>query len=63
MENRFGLKDLVVVILLVVLILSVWLAMKQWDRQGEQLQTISNRLDDQGRSIIDIQKTLASGVA
>lgn len=63
MENRFSFKDLLVLTLLAVLIVSVWLAIKAWDRQWEQLRGISQRLSDQGRSIIDIQKTLASGVA
>ena len=63
MENRFGFKDLLVLTLLVVLIVSVWLAVKAWDRQWEQLQTIRTRVEDQGRDLRDIQKALASGVA
>lgn len=63
MENRFSFKDLLVLTLLAVLIVSVWLAVKAWDRQWEQLQAIRARVDDQGRDLRDIQKALASGVA
>lgn len=63
MEKRFTVKDFLIIALLLVLVVSVWLAMKQYDRQWEQLQAIRSRLDDQGKDIIDIQKTLASGVA
>ena len=37
MENRFGLKDLVLVLLLLVILASVWIAMKQFDRQHTQM--------------------------
>ena len=37
MENRFGLKDLTVVVLLLAILASVWIAMKQFDRQHSQM--------------------------
>ena len=63
MENRFGFKDLIVTVLLLALLISVWLAMKQYDRQWEQLRAIRARIDEQGRDIIDLRRTLSSGVA
>src|SRR5689334_3391042 len=56
MENRFGVKDFVLMLLLVVLIVSVWLGMKQYDRQWEAVRGIE-------QSLKDIQRTLARGVA
>ena len=61
METRFGFKDVVVVLLLVVLLVSVWLAMHQYDRQWNQLQTISLRLEDQGRDLIAVRRAISSG--
>ena len=47
MENRFGFKDLLLSFLLVVLIASVWLAMKQFDRQWDRLSRIAEQIDQQ----------------
>ena len=63
MENRFTVKDFLLFVLLIALIISVWLAMKQYDRQWEQLRAIRTQLDDQGKDILEVQRTLASGVA
>ena len=43
MENRFGVKDFISMTLLVVLIVSVWIAMKQYDRQWADMQQIRRR--------------------
>ena len=56
MENRFGVKDFVLMLLLVVLIVSVWLGMKQYDRQWDKVPGLE-------QSLKDIQRTLARGVA
>lgn len=63
MENRFTVRDFVLFVLLAILIISVWLAMKQYDRQWEQLRAIQSQLQDQGKDILEVQKKLASGVA
>ena len=63
MENRFGVKDFVTMILLVVLILSVWFAMKQYDRQWTDIQQIAGDLKDQKREIEGIRRELARGVS
>jgi len=69
MENRFGFKDLVLAVLLVVLILSVWLAMKQFDRQWEDVkqtqQEIKNLTSEQARTrnrLNDLQRLIERGV-
>jgi len=62
MENRFGIKDLVLLLLLVVLIVSVWLAMQQYDRQWSELRAIRSTLDEQGQSIRSLRDRPA-GVA
>lgn len=63
MENRFGFKDFILIVLLLGLIVSVWLAIKQYDRQWDQLAQIRSSLDEQRRDILDIQRQLAAGVA
>src|SRR3954463_8377771 len=62
MENRFGVKDFVLFVLLVILIGTVLLAMSQYDRQWGAIQKIKDRLDDQSRDLRDLQRTLARGV-
>ena len=62
MENRFGVKDFILFLLLLVLIGVVLLAMQQFDRQWTDVRKISSRLDDQGQAIRDIQRALARGI-
>ncbi|MEM8493997.1 MAG: ABC transporter substrate-binding protein [Planctomycetota bacterium] len=40
MPNRFGLQDLLIVVLLVAVLVSVWLAMKQFDRQWDRMSAL-----------------------
>ncbi len=40
MDNRFGFKDFVLTVLLVAILVSIWLAMKQFDRQWDAVQTL-----------------------
>jgi peptide/nickel transport system substrate-binding protein len=44
MENRFGFKDFFLFVLLLVLIVSVWLAMKQYDRQWTDVRTLNTQV-------------------
>src|SRR3954470_8163241 len=62
MENRFGVKDFVLLILLVVLIGVVVLAMFQYDRQWADVQKIRDQLAEQARDLRDPQRTIARGV-
>ncbi len=43
MPNRFGLKDLLVVVLLLAVLVSVWLAMKQFDRQWDRMSALETQ--------------------
>src|SRR5438477_348904 len=63
MENRFGVKDFFLFVLLVVLIVSVWLAMKQSDRQWEVLQDIRQQGAEQTATLAQIQRTLKQGIS
>jgi peptide/nickel transport system substrate-binding protein len=62
MEKRFGLKDLVLFVLLGVLVLVVLLAMKQYDRQWDLLDKIRKAGDEQTRELAAIRRTLAGGI-
>jgi len=61
MENRFGVKDFVLFLLLIVLIISVWLAMKQYDRQWTEIRSLSAKVDAQGTDVYAIKKSIDEG--
>ncbi len=44
MEKRFGIKDLVLIVLLVALLISVWLSMTQFDRQWEDVRQLKTQV-------------------
>ena len=46
MQNRFGLKDFVLLVAVLFAIVSVWLSMSAGDRRQEMLQTLEKRLSD-----------------
>ncbi len=58
MENRFGLKDLIQIVLLIALIVSVWLSMKQRDREFVLLQEIQQQGVEQTRDFVSIRRAL-----
>jgi peptide/nickel transport system substrate-binding protein len=62
MGNRFGVKDFFVMTLLVVLVISVWLSMKQRDREWEVMQSIHNQGDSQSHELAQIRRLLAQGI-
>lgn len=62
MGNRFGVKDFVLMALLVVLIVSVWLSMAQRDREWKVLQAISDQADSQSHDLAAIRRALAGGI-
>ena len=62
MENRFGLKDLITSALLLAILVTLWLAMKQYDRQWEQLRGIKDNLAAQAEAVDQLQRTLRRGV-
>lgn len=51
MENRFSFKDLFLFVLLIVVLVSVWLAMKQFDRQWGDVKAIRVELEEQRREL------------
>src|SRR3954462_14903804 len=63
MEKRFGIKDLVLLLMLGALILVVLLAMKQYDRQWEVLSAIQKQSAEQTTELSRIRRTLASGIS
>jgi peptide/nickel transport system substrate-binding protein len=62
MENRFGVKDFFLFLLLIVLIVGVFLAMKQFDRQWEDVQAIKQKLSEQTNDIARLSRTIEQGV-
>jgi peptide/nickel transport system substrate-binding protein len=62
MENRFGVKDFFVFVLLVAVIALLVLAMVQFDRQFKEVQAIKKQNNDLTRDLVAIQRQLARGV-
>ncbi|MEM7625224.1 MAG: peptide-binding protein [Planctomycetota bacterium] len=62
MDNRFGFKDMVLVVLLVGIVVSIWLAMLQYDRQWQVMQRIDDNLAAQAEAIRELERTLEQGV-
>ncbi|MEM9914095.1 MAG: ABC transporter substrate-binding protein [Planctomycetota bacterium] len=69
MENRFGFKDFVLIVLLVAILASIWIAMKQFDRQHsqmaelvEQVKQITSAQARTERSVGQLQGLIEQGV-
>ncbi len=62
MENRFGFKDLLISTLLVVLIVSVWIAMKQIDRQWDELAKLNLQAQEQTSQLRRLNELIEQGV-
>jgi peptide/nickel transport system substrate-binding protein len=63
MENRFGIKDLFLFLLIGGLIVLVVLAMVQFDRQFRDIQSIKQQQDGLVNDLAKIRRQLAEGVA
>jgi peptide/nickel transport system substrate-binding protein len=63
MENRFGVKDFIILSVMTLLIVLVIVAFFQYDRQWGQLQAIRDGLNEQRKELRDIQDRLRQGVA
>ncbi len=61
MENRFGVKDLFLFVLLLLVAGMVGLAMVQYDRQWTTLKAVKAAVDEQGRDIAGLRRQVASG--
>jgi peptide/nickel transport system substrate-binding protein len=62
MDNRFGVKDLVLFVLLLLLAGMVALAMVQYDRQWTTLRQMNEKIDDQGRDLVAIRQQVSRGL-
>lgn len=62
MQNRFGIKDFVVIVLLLAILTTLWLSMVQRDRQWPLLQA----LEEQGRNldarILSLDEKIRAGI-
>lgn len=63
MENRFGLKDLFQIILLLSILISIWIGMFQYDRQWSELQSTQEKLDELTKDAARINRQLERGIA
>ncbi len=63
MQNKFGLKDFVILMGIVILIISLWLRMYQDDRKWEELRDSQAQLGEVLTSLARIQQQLDRGVA
>lgn len=63
MQNRFGLKDFVTLVLLLIIGVSVWLSMKQRDREWNEVQAVQTKLGDLERQLSRIEAGLEGGIA
>ncbi len=59
MENRFGIRDLIVCVLLLVLIAVVLLAMVQYDRQWQRLGQIDRQMTQQAQDTARVRRELS----
>src|SRR5688500_15178962 len=62
MENRFGIKDLFLFLLIGALLVTTVVAMRQFDRQHEEVLTIKRQNSELTRDIAGIKRQLAEGV-
>jgi peptide/nickel transport system substrate-binding protein len=62
MQNRFGFKDFVTLVLLLAIGVFVWLSMVQRDREWELLQVVGDRLAQLERDVARLNAKLESGV-
>ena len=61
MQNRFGIKDFVIVLLLILILATLWLSMVQRDRQWPVLQTIEERGRNLEARLAAIESGMRSG--
>ena len=62
MENRFGIKDLFLFLLIGGLIVAVVVAMWQFDRQYQEILDIKRQNSELTRDVVDIKRQLAEGI-
>jgi peptide/nickel transport system substrate-binding protein len=63
MDNRFGIKDFFLFVLVALILITIVLAMKQYDRQYQLVRDIQQQSHDQLRELEAIHQVLQHGVA
>ncbi|TVQ29924.1 MAG: hypothetical protein EA376_14510 [Phycisphaeraceae bacterium] len=63
MQNRFGLKDFVLLTLLIVVGISVWLGMVQEDRRWDRVQSVARQVDRLEQQIARMHQSIEEGIA
>lgn len=63
MQNRFGLKDAVLILLAVAILVSVWVGIWGFDRQWQTVKQLDEQLDEQRDAIVRLESRLERGVA
>ncbi len=63
MDNRFGIKDFFLFIILVGVVVLIILAMFQYDRQWGEIRAIRDKLDDQSKELRYLSEKMQQGVA
>lgn len=61
MEKRFGIRDLVLYVFMGIILVSIWLAMFQIDRQWQFMAQAQKKLDDQTRDLADLKRQIRQG--
>jgi peptide/nickel transport system substrate-binding protein len=61
LEKRFSIRDLVLYTFMVFILVSIWLAMFQIDRQWQFIAQAQKKLDDQTRDIADLKRQIRQG--
>ena len=62
METRFGVKDLILYAMIVLIGVLVLLGQKQYDRQWQLLQQMQATASDQGRDLADLRRQVDRGL-
>ncbi|NIP14102.1 MAG: ABC transporter substrate-binding protein, partial [Pseudomonadales bacterium] len=63
MQQRIGKRDLILYAFMVAVLISIWLAMVQIDRQWQFIALTQEKLDDQTRDIADLRRQIRRGVS
>ncbi len=63
MNQRFGKRDIILYAFMAVILVSIWLAMFQIDRQWAFIAQTQDRIAEQTRDIADLRRQLRQGIA
>ena len=63
MQNKFGLKDFIFLVLLLAIGLSIWLKMVQRDRLWEQVLEVNQRVSELGQNLARLENKIDNGIS